>query len=397
MIVLWLVASAWALDLDEARALAERQALEVQAAEARADAAGADAWASTGASLPSVTAFFDYSLGAGQTAIGFERPIADQYALGLRGAWTVLDPAQWAAATAARRTARGERAVLDWARLTARTEATAAYAEVLAASEVVEAWERSLDDARRQVEAVRSLVSSGLRPPVDEARAVAARDRIRARFVTAEGDLEARCAALQGLLELGITGSCDLEPVQWTVPDAAPPEHPALVASREALAAARTRGAAAGLAFAPTVGVSAQGAQYVVEGSATGYGWSVGLEADLPLVIGTTRFARLASAQARAREAEAGLGAQERDLEVARIAAEARVQAARASIEALEAALRSAEEALRLTDERYRAGLEGISAWLDARQARDAAAVELAQGRAELGRAIADLEAARGG
>ena len=90
------------------------------------------------------------------------------------------------------------------------------------------------------------------------------------------------------------------------------------------------------------------------------------------------------------------LDAQRKDVDALRLAGQARLAAARARLESLEAALGSADEALRLVEERYDAGLEDISVWLQARRTRDLAAVAFARGQADLGRAIAEVEAALG-
>jgi outer membrane protein TolC len=394
--ILWLlVVGAHAMSLDEARGLAEAQALEVAAAEARADEAGALAWAAMGYALPSVTGFADYSIGSGQTAFGFERPILDQLGVGVRGSWRLIDPSGWVAAAGARRSARGQQAMLDWARLTARSQATAAYAEVLAAQEVVAAWERSLEDAERQESASASLVEAGLRPPADRAQAVAAREGARASLIASQGELTVRCAELQGLLNQEVTGTCALEPVEWGEPASATAEHPALVAAREARAAARAGKASASLGLAPSVSFTGTAANYWVSDT-SGFGWNAGVGVSMPLFEGSTNLADIAASSARARQADTASSTQERDLSVLRISSEARLRAAQAGVEALQEALASAEEGLRLVDERYRAGLDGIAEWLAARRQRDLAAISLAEGHGSLGRAVAEVEAAHG-
>lgn len=391
-----LAAGAFAMDLDEARALAEARAFEVVQAQADAEEARARVGLAWSGTLPSVVGFADYTIGAGQTAFGFERPILDQFAIGVQGSWRLVDPSVWAAAGAATHNKRGFDALLDWARLTARTDATTAYAGALAAGEVVEAWQRSFDDAERQEDAVVSLAEAGLRPRADAARATAARAAARAGLVTAEGEQQARCAELQGLLRVEVTGQCDLAPVEWASPEPSAGEHPVLTASREALAAARATRTSAYLDYAPTVDVVGSAGEYYANDT-RGPGWSAGVGVDLPLVVGGSRAASLRVARAQADEAEHGLDQTVHDLEVLRISAEARLRSATASVASLEESVASADEALRLVDERYSNGLEGITEWLEARRQRDTAAIALARGRASLGQAVAALEAAQGG
>lgn len=395
MIALWWAAPALALSLGEVRELAAERAIEVERARADAAIARATTTDVVGVALPSVVGFVDYSIGAGQTAFGFERPVRDQAGIGVQASWRAIDPATWAAADAARRSARGQEALYEWTRLVSRSEATAAYAAVLAEQEVVSAYARALEDAERQERAASSLVEAGLRPPADRARAIAEKEGARAALVSSQGEAVALCAQLQGLLRVQVTGECDLEPVSWREPPEATEEHPALVAAREAWRASRAGRTAAALEFAPTVSASGTAAQYIVEGSA-GFGWSAAIGVDVPLVLGGTRFAHLAEARARKIVAEAALDAQERDLEALAIIGEARLTSAEARVASLEAALEAADEALRLVEERYNAGLDSMTDWLTARRSRDLAAVALAQGRGDLGRAVAELEAARG-
>lgn len=396
MMVLWLtLGSAQALTLEEARERAEEHAVEVQLSEAAADASRAYAWELIGAALPSVVGSFDFSTGSGLTSFGFQRPVSNQFGLGVSASWRLIDPSLWFAAASARRTADGQQAMLDWSRLIARSQATAAYARALGAEEKVAAWERSLEDAERQAAAARSLVASGLRPAADAAQAEAARLGASAGVIASVGERIALCAELQGLLLLPVTGECELVPTEFLDPGEPAAEHPALVASREALSAAETARSAAIAGFAPTVDVFGTAAQYWVDDS-KGMGWNAGVGVDLPLFQGTSQMARVRAASADTRGAQASLAGQERDLDVLRISAEARLAAARASVEALRESLVSAEEALRLVDERYTAGLQGITDWLQARRQRDLALIALADGRAALGVAVAELEAAVG-
>lgn len=395
MTLLWLaVATASGLDLDEARALAVQRSLEVEAASARADAAGAGAGSALLAELPAVVAFADASTGAGLTPTGFERPAGVLFGVGAEGRWRLLDPAGWSAATAARRRARGQEALYEWARVEARRSATTAYAEALGAQVAVEARVRASSDATAGADAIASLVEAGLRPPVDGARARAAAASARAALATAEADAAGRCAQLQALVRAPVGDPCHLEPVTWGAPGAARPIHPALEAAQAAFDATRAERGAATWALGPAVTLRGTAAAYATD-EGLGPGWSAGARAEAPLGTGSV-WSDLRGARAERDEARAGLEAQEVALQIAAVEAEARLEAARAIVGALAEATEAASEAYALTDARYRAGLDGITPWLAARAARDEAAVAQAGGEAALGRALADVEAARG-
>jgi hypothetical protein len=106
----WLAAPAFALGLEEVRLRAAEQAIAVERARASVEVADAFAWQVTSGALPSVVAFADGSTGAGTTAFGFERPVRTQWGFGGQATWQVIDPALWAAAASARRSARGQEA-----------------------------------------------------------------------------------------------------------------------------------------------------------------------------------------------------------------------------------------------------------------------------------------------
>lgn len=396
MIALIFALSAWALGLDEVREIAVREAVEVEMSEARVDAARADAWVATGQALPSVAGFVDLSAGAGMTSFGFERPTRTVLGIGVSARWQVVDPATWAAAAAARGSARGQEAMLRWTRSEARRQATSAYAQALAAEEVRRAWAGAALDAEEARSAVEALVGAGLRPSADLSMARADAARIRARLAWAEAEQAARCAALQGLLRQEVDGRCELVPVDWGPPAPGPGRHPALDAAQEALAVARAQRTASTWALAPTAEAWASRARYEVGGADGGPAWNAGVGVDVPLAAGGAGHSARSAERARVREAEVELEAQERTLAVARFAAEARLGAARTSVEALRESQQAAEVALRDVDERYQAGLEGVITWLAARRARDEASVGLAEAGAVVGEALAEVESARG-
>jgi outer membrane protein TolC len=394
VIALWLVGAAWALDLDEARAVAVDRAIAVERAEASADVAQAGAAATWAGALPSVTAFGDWTTGAGFTQFGIERQVASQVGVGLTARWALVAPSTWAAADSARRTARGADAVLDWARVSARQQATIAYAAAWGAAGEAAVMQRAVDDAAAALDAVQQLRAAGLAAPADKARAEAEHALVVAQRAAAVAAATARCGELNALLRRPLT-ACELGAPAWSEPSAGVADHPALVAAEEAVGAARAATTAAGLRWAPVVEVYGTGAEYAAGGQA-GPGWVVGVGADLPLIAGGGQVADVKAAAAGTRDAVAALEEQERAIELARMTAESDLEAARASVAALDAAVASAERALELVDEQFRAGLADLTTWVAARRARDEAAVARARGEGSLGAALAAVEAARG-
>lgn len=397
MIPLLLALTAHGLELDEARLLAKEKASAVELARAETDAAEAAARADAGALLPQVTGFADVTVGSGYTAIGFERPVPWQAGVGARGTWTLIDPGRWAAAAAARRTARGQAALLAWARVQARRDATSAYASVHGSTAVADALVGAAEDAARSAEAVADLVRAGVRPPADAARARADAQDLRARAEAARGEVDVACAQLQALLDHTVDGRCTVDAVAFEShePAAGPADHPALVAFDQAVRASRARGTAAAWAHLPTVSADGTAAFYAVP-ERTGPGWSATVSVDVPLTAPTTGVGDVAEARATTARAEADLDRQVRDLAVATVQARARLRAARRVLEARQAGVEAATEAWRRVDARFAQGLVDLTTWLDARRARIEADVALHRARAELGVALAEVEAAAG-
>ncbi len=395
MIWVFLALSASALDLEETREAAALKSLEVQQAQARADAARARSGSALGTVLPGVVAFVDASAGAGFTSFGFERPVAWQIGAGLEGTWALVDPARWSAATAARRSSAGQQALLRWSLVEARRSSTIAYSAAWATAVEVELRIGLVADAEKGAEAVASLVEAGLRPPADRSRAEAAAARSAAELASARARAIDACARLNGLILEPITADCDIAEVEWSPVESAEGAHPALEAAREAWRSTKAARGAAWWDLGPAISLRGTVAEYASQGNPAGPGWSVGVRAEQPLVA-VDEIAGAVAADADVREAEAAMEAQERALAIARVAAEAHYYAAGDALAALERADKAAREAHQLTDERYLAGLEGITAWLDARRQRDEAAVAVALGRAAIGVALADVEAARG-
>ena len=386
---------AFAVDLDATRQRVVDHAVEVARAEARAAEARGATWQAASGALPQVELFASGSRGAGLTSFGFERPVATQAGAGVRGSWQLLAPGSWAATDAARHSALGARALRDWARVTARRDATVAVAELWVAQDEAAAWSAAVDDATEALDAVQSLVDAGLRPPADAARARADRASLSARAASAEGEVAGRCARVRALLREPVAASCDAVVVGELLPAESSAQHPALVAAEEAVAAARGARTSALLDRGPTLEATGTAAHYLA-GDASGFGWSAGLEAQLPLVSGGAGIGSNQSARARADDATLALEAQQRDLDAARVDTEARFVAAQTSLEAQHAALAAAEEALALVAARYEQGLDGLESWLSARRARDEARAGLAQARGAHLAALAELESVRG-
>ena len=389
--------SSLSVDLDQARRRAQERAASLEIARAEEDAARARARLAAGQALPTVTGFASLNVGAGLTPFGFERPVPWQGGVGVQGSWTIVDPAQWVAAMAARRTAKGREAMRAWSEAQARRDVTVAYADVLAAMQVVDGLEQSAEDAARAAAAVEERVAAGTRPPADGPRAQADALDLRAQAEAARGELAAACATLQGLLDAEIDGRCTVREVDWAgdAPAEGPVVHPALEAATEASRAASATATSATLGQLPTLSAEGQAAQYAVPTS-NGAGWSATVQLNVPLTAPTTGAADIAAARADRLRAEGAQEQQRRDLLVALVQSEARLEAARRALEARTAGEEAAERAWDRVDARFQEGLEDLTTWLAARRARVQAQVARAQAEAAVGIAIAEVEAARG-
>jgi outer membrane protein TolC len=145
--------------------------------------------------------------------------------------------------------------------------------------------------------------------------------------------------------------------------------------------------------LAPSVSASADVAEYVASGG-SGPGWSVGVGASMPILGPGLADAR--GARAAADAARLGVEEQERGLRVALVSAEADLAAAERVIEALDVAVSASADAWSRVDALFEAGLVDVNAWIDARRARDEAAVARARATEERWAAVAATEAARG-
>lgn len=391
-----LLSMALALDLDEARTQAMAQAVGVLAAEAEADALRGDLREGRERLLPSLSGFAQANTGAGLTPFGFERPVRTLYAVGVEGRWSVINPSAWVRITQARRTATSAEALLDWARLQARRDATVAYARAWSSVGEVDALKTAVEDATSLRDAIADLVNSGLRPTADLARAEAEAAAARARVADATGRASAACAELQGLIGAEVSGRCDLSEPAITAPASSSAAHPAMRAFQLSADASRAAHTAAGWSLAPTIDIDGQVAEYIVPDRAAGIGYQVIAGITVPILNGTGNYSALSAARARQRQAEAQLEEQRRRIAIDTISAEARLNAARLSLDAAEQGARAAAEASDRAEALYRAGREALISVLDARRARDDARVAAALARADVIAAVAEVEAARG-
>lgn len=395
MIWLWLTA-AFALDLDTARERATAQALGVERAQAAAVEARGDTIAAIEAAMPAIEAFANASTGAGQTAFGFPRPIAAQFGLGARLGWTALDPAAWATATGARQVATAARATEAWARVDARASATAGYASAWATQQERAVLAQLAEDAERLAAVVSERVSAGLAPTVDAQRLTAEVATATARHADADARSVRSCAALQSLIGDPIDGECELEPPIWPTPGEGPRLHPALDALGALLDAAASGHRASAWALGPVLSVDGSVAHYIVPGTGSGPGWSLGAEASIPLLNAGGSWGGLTAARARVRDAEAAVEEQRRALAAVQIAAARRHAAATTALGARTMAVEASNAARLASEELYLAGVHDLTDLLAARATWAEARVAEAAAHAERGAALAELESARG-
>lgn len=386
------------LSLHEARRRAAEQALEVERARAQEAVARAqvgEAWAS---SLPSLVAFGTGSLGAGRGSSGFDRPMDLLLGAGLSGSWTLVDPAAWSAAAAARQSAEGRAAMLDWAVVEARHQGSAAWIAAATAQAELAAWRQAERDAEEASRAVAARVEAGLLPAVDGARAEAELRQLRLRRVQAEGRQAQACATLLGLLREEPSARCLTEelPASPPPPEAGPATHPAVRAARASLGVSEAQLRAARFERLPSLSASGTVGAWKADDEPFAPGWSSGLAVELPLVRGGAVLAGERRAGHQEEAARAELALQERDLAVARLAAEARRASAEEALRAARASEEAAEQALELSAARHAAGLEPLVDLLATRRARDQARAARVQAQGEALLALAALERALG-
>lgn len=429
------------VSLEEALALARARHPQARVARARVDAARAAVDIPRSAWLPRVGAFAELvgSTVNNSTTTLLSRPEVDlprigatklvtpetvdmtmypSTAVALGARQLLFDAGRVGAETRVAEAVVGvEEARAKTAAVDVELAATEAYLAVRGAHELV----RSRVEAHKRAEArlgfVTAAIAAGLRPAVDEGRAIAERARAEAERTRAEGQL--RVARSNLALVTGV-GEAELDAAP--LPAAAePPLPPAEVVARDALGDPRLRelhavrlalGAAVDATWAElrpsllvtsSLSMRAGGAPNASGPAPWGDGWAPNVpNASLALVLAVPIFD--ASVVARARAAKAREVAASIELEALRdrVLAEARAVRTRADVEArslpsLEAALRAAEAAEREADARFRAGLGTLVELVDAESLRVGAEVSLAAARFDAKRARAVLERVRAG
>jgi outer membrane protein TolC len=147
--------------------------------------------------------------------------------------------------------------------------------------------------------------------------------------------------------------------------------------------------------FLPTLDLDAGAAWYRADDGG-GPGWSAGADLAVPIFASGLRAAELDAADAALAEARLTLEGERLRLLAALAAAEVRHSAAQEALQAREEAVTAAQAAQELVQARYQTGVDDLTTLLQARQAWEQAAVARARAEAELGAALAALEAARG-
>jgi outer membrane protein len=296
--------------------------------------------------------------------------------------------------------------------------ATEAFLAVRGAHEIVrsraEAWKR----AEARLAFVTAAIAAGLRPAIDEGRAVAERARAEAERTRAEGQL--RLARSNLAL---VTGVSDPELDAAPLPSATepPPLPSAEVVAKDALRDPRLRELGAvrlalaasaeatwaelrpSLLVTSSLSMRGGGAPNASGPAPWGDGWAPNIpNASVALVLSAPIFDGSVAARARAARAREAAAAIELEALRDRVLAEARAVRTRADVEqrslpSLEAALRAAEAAEREADARFRAGLGTLVELVDAESLRVSAEVALAAARFDARRARAVLERVRAG
>jgi outer membrane protein len=384
--------------LDAVRsALAERPALA--AAAAARDAAAADRARAASEWLPrlsldaGITRFEEPMLVSPlhgfdlQEIPDFDRTLVDA-TLGAR--WTLFEGgARLARSRAARAGLRAAEAGIDATADATIALTVAAYTDVLAARQTLEAHDLRLVALEAERDRVAKALEEGAVAGVALARAEAAVARARAERVAAAATLEVAAgdlARLAGLPEAGLVERLAVPPLELdpiAIPDSA--ASPAVEQARWQARAAAAAADAARAAWWPEV--STRGA-WIERGAGTDRDtftgeWQVGLRLDWALFTGGARAAAIARAEAERVQAEERLAQTELDRDASMQRAGAALARARARTVALEEAVAAGLEVARV--ERLSLDLgDGIqSDWLDSE-------ADLLESRAALVRSRAD-------
>lgn len=389
------------LRLEEAVALALERAAERRVAEARRDAAAADARLAASALYPElgleagwlrsddpVAAFgtklrqrrfsqADFDL----PALNDPGPVTD-WAAGARISWAGLNPALWARRAAAGRAADAARLSAGRVRQAAAFRARTLYYGTVRADARVRATAASVEAARATVERFRRRVEEGLLTRADLLQA-------EAELASAEAELtgwERARDEVRLALGLLLGWSADSVPAPadglappdslpaLPAPDVAPTARPDLAALAVRVAAAEAGRRGARLAWLPSVEVFGAWVKHAdAPFAADGTEWTVGAGLRWRAFDGFRRPARAAGADAelRAARTEYEFALREARVEVRR--ADDAVEAAARRVRASDAAARAAVEGRDLMRRRFEEGLAGPADLLDA----EARAVEM--------------------
>jgi outer membrane protein len=313
-------------------------------------------------------------------------------------------------AASAEREAAGED--LAAARADLRLEITRAFWALVTARETEQVVARSLDSMGKHVADLRIHLEQGLIPPNEVLSAEAQQSRARLLAIEAGNTRAVSEADLRRLL--GEDGDRPLEPVATLAPAPAPDDSPAVLADaarrqrpeRRALEdrvdASEARGAAAGSAARPQIGI-AGGYDYArpnprifPRSGDWRDSWDLSVNVTWLLWDGGRRRAEYAEALASERGARSRVSDFDRQ-----VAFEVRqrwleVDSSRAAISAADDGLRSAVEARRVLSERFNAGVATSSDVLDAEIALLQAGLDRTRALANARLADARLERAIG-
>jgi outer membrane protein TolC len=378
-------------------ALAERPALAVAAA--IRDAAAADRARAASDWLPrlsldaGITRFEEPMLVAPLHAFDlqaiplFDRTLVDA-TLGAR--WTLFEGgARLSRSRSARAGLRAAEAGVEVTADATIALTVAAYADVVAARQTLEAHDLRLAALEAERNRVAKALAEGAVPGVAIARADAALARARAERVAATATLEVAAgdlARLTGLPEPGLVERVALPPLELdpiAIPDSA--ASPAVEQARWQARAAAAASDAARATWWPEV--STRGA-WIERGAGTDRDsftgeWQLGLRLDWALFTGGARAAAISRAEAERVQAEERLAQTELDRDASMQRARAALARARARTVALEQAVAAGVEVARVERLSLDVGGGVQSDWLDAE-------ADLLESRAALVRSRAD-------
>lgn len=408
------------LTLDEAVAIALRDAAAVRVGASAVDATDARRGVAEAAYLPSLSAAVSYARQTGNTS---PRPgflpasftLADPtgtsynaYNFSLSLAQPVVDFGRTAGVNdQAEASAAAADAELTVRRLAVCHEVVGRYHGVLAADEMVGVAERARDQARVHAERARSFFAAGSRPKIDVLRTEADFQSAEAALLGARDDATvARVGLLAAMgarewFEVAVVWPPEpSEAEDGTAPSSgvadeatmaqalgARPERQALLARIEGQeAVVRTLRAN----LLPTLALSASFTDVGTSLSEWRYwNWAAGLTLTVPLLAVLPTRHQVREARALATGLRATLDGTDVALRAEVLQAAARLRDARARLTPVRAALAAAREALHLAQGRYQAGSGNYVELLDAQAASANAEAALVRARLDVATARA--------